>query len=67
MSENGKTKVAFYTRFQSKEDLMNELMRTRLDRKFEAIVEETLTKMKEENVMYRRLSDKCWGRYIRVP
>ncbi|MBA4544086.1 hypothetical protein H1164_14465 [Thermoactinomyces daqus] len=46
---------------------MNKLMRTRLDRKFEAIVEETLTKMKEENVMYRRLSDKCWGRYIRVP
>jgi AcrR family transcriptional regulator len=48
MSEIGKTKGAFYTHFQSKEDLLYEVMRTRLDRKFGEIAQETLKKMKEE-------------------
>ncbi|MBN2910440.1 TetR/AcrR family transcriptional regulator [Polycladomyces sp. WAk] len=48
MSEIGKTKGAFYTHFQSKEDLLYEVMRTRLDRTFGEIAEETLAKLKEE-------------------
>jgi AcrR family transcriptional regulator len=55
MSEIGKTKGSFYTHFQSKEDLLYEVMRTRLDRKFEAIAEETLTKLEEEQCDVREI------------
>src|SRR5690606_14775866 len=48
MNEVGKTKGAFYSHFQSKEDLLYELMRTKLDRKFDEIAEKTLNKLKEE-------------------
>lgn len=48
MTEIGKTKGAFYSHFQSKEDLLYEVMRTKLDRRFSEIAEKTLKKLKEE-------------------
>jgi AcrR family transcriptional regulator len=55
MSEIGKTKGAFYTHFQSKEDLLYEVMRTRLDRNFGEIAGETLKKLKEEQCDVREI------------
>lgn len=47
MTEIGKTKGAFYSHFQSKEDLLYEVMRVKLDRRFSEIAEKTLKKLKD--------------------
>lgn len=48
MKGTGRTKGSFYVHFKSKEDLLYEIMRTRLDRDFGYIVEETLKELSEE-------------------
>ncbi|WJE55681.1 TetR/AcrR family transcriptional regulator (plasmid) [Bacillus cereus] len=45
MKGTGRTKGSFYVHFKSKEDLLHEVIRTRLDREFNHIVEETLKEL----------------------
>jgi AcrR family transcriptional regulator len=62
MSEIGKTKGSFYTHFQSKEDLLYEVMETRLDREFGAIAEETLKKLTDDRCDVREIIREMLGR-----
>ncbi|WP_243526661.1 TetR/AcrR family transcriptional regulator [Bacillus pseudomycoides] len=48
MKGTGRTKGSFYVHFKSKEDLLHEVIRTRLDREFNHIVEETLKELSDE-------------------
>jgi AcrR family transcriptional regulator len=62
MSEIGKTKGSFYTHFQSKEDLLYEVMRTRLDRKFGEIAEVTLKKLADDRCDVREIIREMLGK-----
>lgn len=48
MKGTGKTKGSFYVHFKSKEDLLYEVMRTRLNREFDHIVKETFKELSDE-------------------
>ncbi|PEY32588.1 hypothetical protein CN354_20925 [Bacillus cereus] len=48
MKGTGRTKGSFYVHFKSKEDLLHEVIRTRLDREFNHIVEETLKELSDK-------------------
>ena len=65
MTEIGKTKGAFYSHFQSKEELLYEVMRTRLDRKLKEIAEETFKKLEEEPCDVREILRKLLGQVYR--
>ncbi|WP_243526686.1 TetR/AcrR family transcriptional regulator [Bacillus pseudomycoides] len=48
MKRTGRTKGSFYVHFKSKEDLLHEIIQTRLDREYIHIVEETCKKLSSE-------------------
>lgn len=62
MSEIGKTKGSFYTHFESKEDLLYEVMRTRLDRGFKKIAEETMKKLEDDRCDVREIMRQIFGK-----
>lgn len=48
MKMTGKTKGSFYVHFKTKEELLYEVVRTRLNREFDQIVEDTLKELSDE-------------------
>ncbi|WP_164491708.1 TetR/AcrR family transcriptional regulator [Staphylospora marina] len=64
MSEIGKTKGSFYVHFQSKEDLLHQLMKAKLDREYGGIAEKTLKELEKPDCNIRevisRILEDCY-------